>query len=69
MWGALTRSVGADERDAVWAHPDLPPRPDQLADWQAWIDSRSAGLDDIDAELKRMLDGDADGGTEGDAES
>jgi len=58
MWGALTRSVGAAERDAIWAHPDLPPRPDQLADWAGWIDSRAAGGDDIDAELQRMLEGD-----------
>jgi putative hydrolase len=56
MWGALTRSVGPDERDALWSHPDLPPRPDQLADWQAWIDSRGRE-DDVDAELQRMLEG------------
>ena len=57
MWGALTRSVGAEERDAIWAHPDLPPRPDQLANWQEWIDARGAGADDIDAELRRMVEG------------
>jgi len=68
MWGALTRSVGPDDRDAIWAHPDLPPRPDQLADWQSWIDSRGR-LDDVDAELRRMLEGDDDGVGENPAES
>jgi putative hydrolase len=57
MWAALTRTLGAAERDAVWSHPDLPPRPEQLADWQAWIDSRSDEGDDIDAELRRILEG------------
>jgi len=57
MWETLTRTLGAQERDAVWSHPDLLPRPDQLTDWQAWIDSRGNEGDDIDAELRRMLDG------------
>ena len=64
MWGALTRSVGAAERDAVWAHPDLPPRPDQLADWPAWIESRSSAGDEIDAELQRILEGDSGTGSD-----
>jgi putative hydrolase len=59
MWGALTRSVGPSERDAVWSHPDLPPRPEQLADWQGWLDSRDSQGDDIDAELRRLLEGDS----------
>jgi len=57
MWEALTRSAGAAERDAVWSHPDLPPRPDQLADWQQWIESRGHEGDDIDDELRRLLEG------------
>ncbi|MGC4175588.1 zinc-dependent metalloprotease [Demequina sp.] len=56
MWGSLTRSVGAAERDAIWSHPDLPPRPEQLANWQQWVDTRGAS-DDVDAELQRMLEG------------
>jgi len=59
MWETLTRTVGAQERDAVWSHPDLLPRPDQLTQWQEWIDSRGKDGDDIDAELRRMLDGEA----------
>ena len=31
--------------------PTCPRDPEQLADWQAWIDARSAGADDIDAGL------------------
>jgi putative hydrolase len=57
MWEALTRTIGAEERDSVWSHPDLPPRPEQLADWQQWIDHRGQGSDDIDDELRRMLEG------------
>lgn len=57
MWGALTRSVGAAERDAVWSHPDLPPRPEQLADWEGWVKSRGTQEDAMDAELRRILEG------------
>ena len=55
MWSALTRSVGAAERDAIWSHPDLSPRPEDLAQWQAWVDARGSAGDDVDAELRRML--------------
>ena len=68
MWGALTRSVGADARDAIWSHPDLPPRPEQLANWQAWIDARGHA-DDVDAELQRMLEGESGTATGEDAEN
>lgn len=57
MWGHLTRTIGAEERDALWSHPDLPPRPDQLATWKDWVETRSSGGDEIDAELRRLLEG------------
>ena len=59
MWGNLTRTLGSDERDALWSHPDLLPRPDQLANWREWIESRETAGDDIDAELRKLLEGDS----------
>lgn len=61
MWAALTRSVGATQRDAIWAHPDLQPTPQQLGNWELWLETRTT-RDDIDAELAKMLDeGPSDG--------
>jgi putative hydrolase len=54
LWQALADRRGIDGRDAVWAHPDLLPGPDDLDDPLAWVD-RAAGepldlstLDDAD---------------------
>ena len=54
MWTSLTRTVGASERDALWAHPDILPNPQQLAAWEEWLQTRTTG-DDVDRELARML--------------
>jgi len=54
MWAALTRNVGATERDALWAHPDILPNPEQLPEWESWLAAREAG-DDVDRELAKLL--------------
>ena len=60
MWSALTHTSGASGRDEVWAHPDLVPDAEALADWQGWLDSRADGRqDDVDRELERLLDDDS----------
>lgn len=63
MWGNLTRTLGADERDGLWSHPDLLPRPEQLADWKTWIEHRESGGNDIDAELRKLLEGGTEPGS------
>ena len=60
MWTALTRTLGRDDRDRIWSHPDLPPNPDQLAAWEEWVAAKAAGGDDVDRELERMLGGGED---------
>lgn len=54
MWAALTRTVGATERDALWAHPDILPSPQQLPEWEEWLAARAVG-DDVDRELAKLL--------------
>jgi putative hydrolase len=38
LWLALTDRRGIDERDAIWAHPDLLPTSDDLDDPTGWVD-------------------------------
>ncbi len=67
MWAALRVAGGAAARDAVWSHPDLLPSPEELADWSGWVAARNAGgtADDVDRELRAMLDGGTDDGPSG----
>ncbi len=54
LWERLTEAAGIDARDAVWNHPDLLPRSEDLDDPAAFIDrvigGDTSGLD-IDAAI------------------
>ena len=60
MWRAVTDAVGAEARDALWAHPDLVPTEADIDDPAALV-ARLTGPapepDDLDRELGRILDG------------
>jgi putative hydrolase len=70
MWQAVTDAVGADQRDALWSHPDLVPTKDDIDDPQALIVRLTAGepeLDDIDRAIEDLLgDNSGDRPREGD---
>jgi putative hydrolase len=50
LWQSLASRQGVEGRDGLWAHPDLLPGPDDLADPQAWLDRDTSTEFDI-AEL------------------
>ena len=60
VWAALRSARGVDERDAVWAHPDLMPTSADLDDPLGFAERRTGastdGLDDLDAALRQLLD-------------
>jgi putative hydrolase len=76
VWSALTRERGVGGRDALWAHPDIAPTADALADPEGFArqgGAEAASGDALDAELAALLDdadrgpaenGPADGGAE-----
>jgi putative hydrolase len=43
LWERLTEAIGSDARDAVWQHPDLLPRAEDLDEPAAFIDSLVGG--------------------------
>jgi len=57
LWEALREARGQDGRDAVWAHPDLLPSADDLADPAAFVSGASASaiIDPI-AEIEKLRD-------------
>lgn len=61
LWAAVEHHRGADGRDAVWGHPDLLPTAAQLADPLSFASDTaqlpSDGEDEMDAELRRLLEG------------
>lgn len=59
LWAAVRDRQGAAARDLPWTHPDLMPTMDDLDDPLGYAqgESHSAGDDDFDAELGRLLDG------------
>jgi putative hydrolase len=61
LWAAVEHHRGAEGRDAVWRHPDLLPTAGHLADPLSFAagESRSDERveDDMDAELRRLLEG------------
>lgn len=65
LWEKLTDAVGADARDAVWQHPDLLPRAEDLDEPAAFID-RAVGGDTsgIDEALAQLEDEGNDGPAE-----
>lgn len=62
LWSSLGAARGAVERDALWAHPDLMPTPEELDDPSGFVASRQAAREadeGVDAALAAMLDGGA----------
>jgi putative hydrolase len=59
LWDRLTAAVGMDARDAVWAHPDLLPRADDIDDPAEFIDriigGDTSGIDKAIADLEESL--------------
>lgn len=58
LWAATRSARGAEARDAAWAHPDLLPSTADLADPLGFAAEghATAGPDDLDAELAKLLD-------------
>lgn len=62
MWQAVTDAVGADGRDALWAHPDLVPTDADIDDPDALVARLQAGPpepDDVDRALQELLGDDS----------
>jgi uncharacterized protein (DUF2342 family) len=57
LWATLTATAGIEERDAVWAHPDLMPSAAELDDPKDFAASRAQGSQDFDDALAALLDG------------
>ncbi|AWB88711.1 zinc-dependent metalloprotease [Salinibacterium hongtaonis] len=58
MWQQVTDAVGADERDALWSHPDLVPTSadiDSPAELIARLTGPEPELDDIDRAIEELL--------------
>ncbi len=59
MWQAVTDAVGADARDALWAHPDIIPGDADIDDPTLLIARLTGGepvQDDVDRALQDLLD-------------
>jgi putative hydrolase len=59
LWADLTQARGIDDRDALWAHPDLLPTADDLANPDAFL----RGSTDLD--ISDLEDGPAEGDDSG----
>jgi len=62
LWGSLRSRQGHEARDAVWAHPDLLPTPEDLDDPLGFREDlgkvESLSEEDFDRALADLLDGD-----------
>ncbi|NYD65599.1 putative hydrolase [Agromyces atrinae] len=65
LWAAVTEAVGIDERDALWAHPDLLPTSEDLDDPSRLVarvsgtpSETDAADDEFDQALEALLRGD-----------
>ena len=59
MWRAVTDAVGADARDALWAHPDIVPGDADIDDPTlliARLQGDAPAEDDVDRALQELLD-------------
>lgn len=67
FWASIREARSADARDAIWAHPDLMPDSDDLADPEAFLQRDSLDmsmLDDLEASEAEPEDNDTDGDTD-----
>ena len=64
MWQAVTDAVGAEARDALWAHPDLVPDRRTTSTTRApsspGSPTPSRSSDDVDQALEDLLNDDSD---------
>jgi putative hydrolase len=62
LWQRLTDAVGSDARDAIWQHPDLLPRSEDLDEPAGFIDGivggDTSGIDQAIADLEKDANGD-----------
>ena len=61
MWQAVTDAVGAEQRDALWSHPDVVPTIQDIDDPAALVARITGGApepDDIDQALEDLLNDD-----------
>ena len=56
LWSTLTRSVGIEERDRLWSHPDLMPSAAELDNPTEFAAARAQGSSDFDDALAALLD-------------
>ncbi|AOZ72358.1 hypothetical protein BK816_02780 [Boudabousia tangfeifanii] len=60
LWGMLTTQVGAEKRDALWAHPSTLPTGEDLENPTDFVNRLTTGeelADEMDQELAQMLAG------------
>ncbi|MEN9753573.1 MAG: hypothetical protein RL670_1264 [Actinomycetota bacterium] len=57
MWSQVGTALGNAKRDQLWNHPDQLPTAADIADPAALIARLNAGGDDLDRELRNLLDG------------
>ncbi|MDR2454816.1 MAG: zinc-dependent metalloprotease [Bifidobacteriaceae bacterium] len=65
LWQAVTRQLGAAERDRLWSHPDLLPAAEDLDAPETFLERRAARAQadaEIDAEIAAFFDQQAPGG-------
>lgn len=62
LWAAVEHHRGAEGRDSVWKHPDLLPTAADITDPLPFAAGESGGEaeDEMDAELRRLLEGSGD---------
>jgi putative hydrolase len=66
IWAGLTDARGVDGRDAVWGHPDLMPRAEDLDDPEGFVRGGSElNITDLETDLDSADGPDAEGGPEG----
>ncbi len=67
MWRALDATVSAEQRDSVWAHPDVMPTSDDIddpTDLISRLSGKASPPDAIDDAIRRLID--EDGAVDGD---
>lgn len=67
LWAAIRNSVGNQERDGLWKHPDLVPGESALDDPVGFATElgRPEDSHDLDAELEKLLNGEGGSGESG----
>lgn len=56
LWASIEHDRGQAERDGLWSHPDLLPRAKHLEDPLSFTDPSPETTDDLDEELRKLLE-------------